>query len=77
MSNCLARLSRSNEALDAMEEAVAVLKGPFMSAPTVFGGRMDNAIKKYRQLCEEIGRPPDATLFAPIDARWHDLSTSG
>ena len=67
LADRLSEFGRPEDALAAAEEAVSLLSPYFQARPLAFAGWMQEMARVYRQLCEGLGREPDAALLAPVD----------
>ena len=67
LSNHFSALGRREEALASIEEAVAVLREPFLAQPIAFRQQMTLMILNYRERCKDAGREESLpSLWTPI-----------
>lgn len=67
-SEVLARNGDYDAACEAMSEAIAALRGPFLALPAAFAYLMRPMCHLYLQFGEKLGREPDGELLGPIAA---------
>jgi tetratricopeptide (TPR) repeat protein len=63
---CLSEVKRSQEALEAYEEAVRGLAPFFLQLPAAFADRMSYMARDYSDACQAAGREPDWELLGPV-----------
>lgn len=61
-------LGRNEEALRAMEEGIRRLAAFASRRPEVFRERIEGQVKRYRDLCAEMGREPDSELLRLLES---------
>ena len=66
LSMCLWETGRREDALDAIKEAVELLREPFLALPAALASQMEQAVGNYRYCCREVGREIDTDLLTSI-----------
>ncbi|MBL4613414.1 MAG: hypothetical protein JKY27_00860, partial [Magnetovibrio sp.] len=76
-SKILAAAKQTNEALEAVTEALHIIQPLFLDLHSAFAQLTANIARDYMGLCKELEREPDMELLRPIIAVLQELKEAG